>query len=175
MHVYFIQNPETGLIKIGKSKNVFERIHKLMADHRADLRILGVIKGDSWKENELHRRFAKHNNHLEWFNPEGEILKYIGDNCRDGLSKYTSVRPTSIDIYANSRVRELAEPMGIDTYSKLAWIAGVHPATARNTWYGDISGTKLAVLIKVSRALGCTVDDLFEGNGEIKCEAEEDS
>lgn len=168
MCVYFIKNPETGLIKIGTAKNVFARVFSLMSQHKTGLRILGLIDGDVRQEKKLHRRFADYNNYDEWFNPSEAILNFIDQNCNTTYSTKKGVRPKSIEISVKSNVPELAKKMGITDYWQLAWASGVTPSACENLWRHDPRNARLSVMIKVSRVLGCTIDDLFEFDGDLK-------
>jgi len=162
MCVYFIKNPNTGLIKIGKAKNVFERIHALMVEHKTDLRILGTIEGYQQKENELHEKFAVYNNHLEWFNPAEEIIEYIAIHCCNGsLNVAQEKRLTVLPIATTSKVSELATEIGLDTPWKLAWACRISKSASDNVWRGDLGGARLSTLIKVAMILGCKLDDLY--------------
>lgn len=85
---YIIKNPNTGLIKIGKSKNPFGRILALSEIYNVRLEILGLIMFDV--ESNLHEKFQefKSSVHLvegvcqiaggtEWFEPSQELLNFI--------------------------------------------------------------------------------------------------
>jgi hypothetical protein len=67
MAVYFIQHPDTGHIKIGKSFMVLERIKTLSKQERVTLELLGVIKGYGVEEADLHLHFKAIRLHGEWF------------------------------------------------------------------------------------------------------------
>ena len=163
MGVYFIKNPDTGLIKIGRAKNVFQRIHKLIVEQKADLRILGVIDGYEWEENELHRKFAEFNDHLEWFKPVDEILEYIAQHCCNGsLNVAAGLRLTALPVPTNSKVKKLATDIGLMTPWQLAWACRISKSAADNVWEGDLGKARLSTLIKVAMVLGCKLDDLYE-------------
>lgn len=80
---YFIQNSITKEIKIGKSKNITNRLKSLQTNSPHTLELLGYIEDDI--EIELHRKFKKYNVKNEWFLPDDEIINYININCK--LSK----------------------------------------------------------------------------------------
>ena len=67
VHVYFVEAPDLGLIKIGSSGNVEQRIAALIRNGPAELTRIGVISGGPKLELELHQRFARHRVRGEWF------------------------------------------------------------------------------------------------------------
>lgn len=76
-NVYFIQADIGGPIKIGMAFNVFERLSLFQMGCPFRLRVLGIIKGgDAHIESALHRRFAEHRLHGEWFEPCEELLAF---------------------------------------------------------------------------------------------------
>ncbi len=77
--VYFIQAKGSGLIKIGMSLNVSSRLKALQQASPEKLRILKIIEGGRKKEFELHEKFKNIKSHSEWFQPEEELLEYIGE------------------------------------------------------------------------------------------------
>ena len=73
---YFFKNPTTGLVKIGRSNDVKTRKQAVQCGSGVELDILLVIDGDI--ERELHKKFAKYQEHGEWFNDaDGKIAAYI--------------------------------------------------------------------------------------------------
>lgn len=79
--IYFLRHAETGLIKIGRTKDKPTRLSTLMKEH-GDLELVGLLPGYKSKEAELHQKF----NHLnkrgilkgrEWFVPDAELINYI--------------------------------------------------------------------------------------------------
>ncbi len=77
MAVYFVRAGADGYIKIGHSKNVKNRIKDLQTASPVPLDVMCVIDGDKRMETELHRRFAKHRDHGEWFRPGIDLLNFI--------------------------------------------------------------------------------------------------
>ena len=76
--VYFMRDPDTGSIKIGKAKNPEQRLRTFQTAN-PNIEILATVPGYTKLENQLHRKFADsrifHNR--EWFHPAPEILDYI--------------------------------------------------------------------------------------------------
>ena len=73
---YFLHNPVTGLIKIGRSQAVRERVKSLETGSGVLLDILAVIDEDM--EYELHRRFSHLRVQGEWFKDKNkEIATFV--------------------------------------------------------------------------------------------------
>lgn len=80
--VYFIQGIDGGPIKIGVAGHPEIRMAEIQLMSPARLRILGTIRGVGQpEEHRLHRRFAAHRIHGEWFLPVPEITDYIRENA----------------------------------------------------------------------------------------------
>jgi hypothetical protein len=75
--VYFFQSAEGGAVKIGSTRNVQRRLREVQTGHQAELRILGVCRGGTRFERELHDRFDAYRLHGEWFAPTRELLRLI--------------------------------------------------------------------------------------------------
>jgi len=77
--VYFLR--AAGLVKIGRTSNVRVRLRKLQKTSPVELQLLLVLRrgSDDAKtlEAELHRRFAEHRRHGEWFEPHPNLLNFI--------------------------------------------------------------------------------------------------
>lgn len=84
-YVYFVQAKTLGLIKIGVATEPHDRLYTLRISSPDELTLLGVIRDDAafGHEHGLHRRFAEHNSHGEWFRPAPAILAYIEQHAVD--------------------------------------------------------------------------------------------
>jgi len=67
--VYFIR-AESGQIKIGVSVDVVERLQDLQSASPSRLELLGTVSGGLREEGRLHRKFAAHRLHGEWFSED---------------------------------------------------------------------------------------------------------
>ena len=79
--IYFLQHKETGLIKIGVTKDLDARLLTLRVAY-GELELLGLIAGFEGEENELHTQFRDLNvrralRGREWFKPEKKLIEYI--------------------------------------------------------------------------------------------------
>lgn len=73
---YIIRNNTNGLIKIGQSRDVEQRVRSLSTMAGSELEILCVI--DENIESELHRKFSSYRTTGEWFDDRDEqIMTYI--------------------------------------------------------------------------------------------------
>ena len=76
--VYFIENVETGRIKVGFTDgSVAARLRALQTGSDARLRLLGVLESNELRgttERQLHRRFRGYHYRGEWFSKEIYLL-----------------------------------------------------------------------------------------------------
>lgn len=79
--VYFARRSD-GLIKIGSSMNVKQRLAQLSAGTAESLELLGHIDGSYLFEKQIHRKLAAHCKYGEWFSPSEEVVKCIDDLIR---------------------------------------------------------------------------------------------
>lgn len=73
---YIIRNNTNGLIKIGRSRDVEQRVRSLSTATGSELELLCTIDKDI--ENELHRKFSNYRTMGEWFDDkDGKIVSHI--------------------------------------------------------------------------------------------------
>ena len=77
--VYFIKEVvRDGFIKIGKTRNLEERLRELQTANPRPLVVVGYEPGYTRTEERLHWTFERHRvPHSEWFFPADEIFRYI--------------------------------------------------------------------------------------------------
>jgi hypothetical protein len=75
--VYLVQGGDDGPIKIGSSCVIERRLTELQIGSPLALNLRAVIPGDMGVERGLHRKFALHRLHGEWFTPHQDILDLI--------------------------------------------------------------------------------------------------
>jgi hypothetical protein len=73
--VYFVFG--AGLVKIGRSTCIGDRIQELRCGSPVELHLLLVLPGDAETERELHDRFAHLRRHGEWFDYEAELEGFV--------------------------------------------------------------------------------------------------
>lgn len=76
MKTYFVQKSVSGVIKIGRSKNVVSRISNLQCACEEPLVLL--LSTNAVTEKEMHARFAADRVLGEWFKPDG-ILAVLAE------------------------------------------------------------------------------------------------
>jgi hypothetical protein len=65
--IYIVGAVGAGMVKIGFTRNPPTRIKALRADAAWTLLVLRLVPGSVSDERALHRRFAEHRDHGEWF------------------------------------------------------------------------------------------------------------
>lgn len=78
-HVYFIESESAGLIKIGRSVDPVSRFNAIRTMSPDKLVLLGSVPETVCSESELHKKFAKHRRHGEWFEDVPEIRDLIAE------------------------------------------------------------------------------------------------
>lgn len=64
---YFIENVETGRIKVGRARNPGKRLRSLQTGSDCRLRIIGHIPADDATEARLHELLRQHHVRGEWY------------------------------------------------------------------------------------------------------------
>lgn len=75
--IYFIQQGQAGPIKIGYASNPRKRLAQLKTANPEPLCLLGVLRGDRNREQELHHQFSDFRMEGEWFKPGDSLLTFI--------------------------------------------------------------------------------------------------
>lgn len=68
--VVYFAGPDSGLIKVGYSHGLAERLETLRNNSPVPLRIFGLIRGGRALEQWAHHKLADHRSHSEWFERE---------------------------------------------------------------------------------------------------------
>ena len=84
--VYFIQGKQTRLIKIGYSQSIKQRLTDLRAANADELEVLFLVVASKSLEQWLHKLFAEHHHHAEWFKPAPKIRRLAEDIRQFGQS-----------------------------------------------------------------------------------------
>jgi hypothetical protein len=79
--IYLIQDAD-GLIKIGTTIRLSQRLKQLKSEHKQHLKVLGVVDGSYADEAVLHLRFAHSRVLGEWFQPTDELNDFIATDAR---------------------------------------------------------------------------------------------
>jgi hypothetical protein len=132
--IYFVQAGDNGPIKIGLAISPETRKKNLQTAHYEELRIIGILDGNSHVEKQLHRQFRDYRIRGEWFHPSQEIIKFIEGNTKqikknitqslgDGQYRiifHTPVKATAkaLLIFGGHRIKVLME-------KDCEWILGI--------------------------------------------------
>ena len=73
--VYFVAGG--GMVKIGKSYGLTERIRTIQSTSPIPLSLLGHVRGYTRTEAMLHAKWTKRRAHGEWFHLDAEIERWI--------------------------------------------------------------------------------------------------
>lgn len=92
--VYFVQDEEDGPIKIGVStvRAFQERLHALQIGNPRRLHVRRLVLGSHGLERLLHKRYAEHKIHGEWFEPHPEVLAAASPEAVDVRSEVERLR-----------------------------------------------------------------------------------
>jgi len=87
-HLYFIQSANTGMIKIGRSKNPEKRLKQLQTGSPNKLKLIAVFEDMGDEEYGLHQRLREYKvrSNGEWFRYEcvGSIPSFYYEKIRWG-------------------------------------------------------------------------------------------
>lgn len=75
MSIYFIQSSD-GAVKIGRAKNIKQRLGNLQTAHAFELKLLRVIPGGEVEEWECHYEFRDNRIRGEWFSYTENMLTF---------------------------------------------------------------------------------------------------
>ena len=80
--VYFLKARSLGLIKVGVTKNLEQRLRHLAAMSPDALILMGLFDCHNYgrAERELHSQFSHLRAHGEWFNPGDDLVEWIAMN-----------------------------------------------------------------------------------------------
>ncbi len=77
--VYFVRSKQTGLIKIGTTRQLGARVRNLELD-LGRLELLGVLEGGNTRERELQEKFLFLRTAGEWFTASKPLLDFIAND-----------------------------------------------------------------------------------------------
>jgi HK97 family phage prohead protease len=87
MLVYFIHDKNARAVKIGTTNNLQRRLKEMQTSSPTKLNVLKIIEGAGRVEEiGLHKRFDNYHIMGEWFDLDGELLRYLniaGDHLYD--------------------------------------------------------------------------------------------
>jgi predicted XRE-type DNA-binding protein len=130
--VYCIGERAGSLVKVGYSADPLSRLNKLRADNPREIRLLGVIAGDTALEAQLHERFAALHVRGEWFEDrEGQISRCFGPLPVEQI-EVTDLRSW---LKANGITQaELADHIGVRHAHLSLMMSGGSKVSAQTAW-----------------------------------------
>ena len=76
-YVYFVAGDDSGLVKVGYSKNPWARLSELRRDYGSSLEILATLKTRSKSEANVHKSLRELHDHDEWFHLSAPLKSAI--------------------------------------------------------------------------------------------------
>jgi Meiotically Up-regulated Gene 113 (MUG113) protein len=92
LKTYFLLNPETRRLKIGRTQDIKARVSALETAGGTRLKLIGVIEGDH--EQAWHHRFSADRMFGEWFNVSGRVLVAINE----AFGVHTRAKASPLDL-----------------------------------------------------------------------------
>ncbi len=118
--IYAAQFPCGGVVKIGYSKNVAQRIAQLEKTYRSTLYLLAVFDGDMDDERRIHERFAHIRlGRTEQFRATSELMQFLR-------------RPLFVS--ANPEITEAMPPIGLKPL-----VASFKGSAEFDTWFSGLA------------------------------------
>jgi transcriptional regulator with XRE-family HTH domain len=78
--VYFVEDRETFLIKIGRTCQIKIRLRHIRREY-PNAHVLATVEGGSREEREIHKLFSRYRFKGEWFRPSPLIFEYLAANA----------------------------------------------------------------------------------------------
>lgn len=82
--IYFVKCGT--FVKIGVAEDAKTRLSGLQCANPFDLELLGVVPGDMWTEDRLHRRFRTDHHRGDWFHLSDRLEAFIREYAVDYLT-----------------------------------------------------------------------------------------
>lgn len=105
--IYFVGSSESHKVKIGKTSNTqfTSRLGELQISSPDKLIVLGIIKGGTRKEADLHKKFIRSHHRGEWFELTDDITSYIESEATELVyhKKHGTSKPISMNHTGSKR------------------------------------------------------------------------
>jgi hypothetical protein len=95
-YVYFAREISTGLVKIGYSRNPYQRLSSLSSEVRSQVVLLAIAQGSKKTEADLHALFRSDWAYGEWFwpsEPLTALVQFILEFPTTGIEQPRPVDP----------------------------------------------------------------------------------
>lgn len=84
-YVYVIGAPGSATVKIGITTSVADRLRQIQSMSPVELEVLWARPGSQELERSLHRHFADHRSHGEWFTFDDDAVDLVKNAIKSGL------------------------------------------------------------------------------------------
>lgn len=125
MSIYFIR--EGGLIKIGYSNDVRQRVQSIINSLRGKGEFLGCMPGDRELEKHFHRKFSADHEYGEWFRPSDALTALIS-------SATSTVYPDNEKLSARDRLQQQEERYADEAAYYIRHFFTETAGPTRDTW-----------------------------------------
>lgn len=165
--LYFLKHVETGLIKIGRTKNKSVRLSQLIKEH-GDLELVGLLPGYKERESELHKQFSHLQvvgvlNGVEWFAPDDELMTFIDSNASFNLPLPMygeSTPPKQRNAEFRTRLSTIMKERGVSRMY-LVRKAYMSYATVMKWENEGMQSVDATIIMRLMKVLGVTFEELI--------------
>lgn len=170
MSVYFIRSG--GLIKIGYSNDVRQRVAAIIRTLREGGEYIGFTAGDRKVEQYYHRRFAGSRVYSEWFTVSDQLLALIEAVATPGYPDEEKTEPQDRlrqqeERYADEAayfIRSFVETRSasVEAFDKLGHLTTISPARLKSIYDGEacpITAGEYVLMRMVHDAAGASDTD----------------
>jgi hypothetical protein len=107
-HVYFVENPQAGAVKIGFTAQPRSRFSALRSVNLDKLNVLGLFPGSVEHEKFLHRLYKRDRIKGEWFTKSDGLLETIDLLRKEGWNGINYEPAVQVTQKETSRVQKMA-------------------------------------------------------------------
>jgi len=110
--VYFIQEGDSGPIKIGKTVDPHGRLAQLQTGNPSSLHLLLAVRGGTKRERKLHERLGDYRlrDDGEWFAPEPAVFREMERVQRDDEEAFVTIQGRTYPVVRREAGEERCEP-----------------------------------------------------------------
>lgn len=157
-YVYFVQQGESGPIKIGYSINPDRRIPELQTGSAWRLNLIGIHEGSQRVESGLHKRFSGYRMHGEWFMPCSELVEVATGVAVESTFDYDqhklNIALALSGHDGSDQFKSIAASQLLDAFDKSAMIFCAMTA-ARHKQYVGLTDDQIRIMV----SFGLGIDD----------------
>lgn len=83
--IYFVASVDAGAIKVGRSRNVLERMSSLTTSSPVPLTLVAMVQYRPQLEHEIHAHLSEYRKRGEWFHADEPVIELARIAKREGL------------------------------------------------------------------------------------------